>query len=350
MQKPLAALALAAASALVLTGCSGAGTEADDALPQVVASTNVYGSIAAQIGGDRGGCPPTTVEGRRAALRGGDRVEVTSLIDSAAKDPHSYEAGARDRLAVQGADLVIENGGGYDSFMGELREESDAKVITAVEFAHGFEDAAAGSHDDEAAHDHDSEHEDSEHEDEQEHAGHDHIAGFNEHVWFDPHTMIHVTEQIATDLSALDPEGAADFTAAADELIAGLEGDEKALDELHTAYEGTQVFLTEPLAGYLASAAGLDDVAPEGFAAAVEEGNDVAPATLLAAVKLIESGEVSLVLTNTQTGGGETQKVEDTARAAGIPVLALSELLEADQTYAEWMHDAIQSLAAALER
>src|SRR5690606_25220743 len=233
MHKRLAALALAAASVIVLSGCSTTATAQGngDGTVQVVASTNVYGSLAAEIGGDR--------------------VTVTSLIDSIAKDPHSYEATARDRLAVQNADLVIENGGGYDAFMAELRDGADAAVITAVEFSHDYPgatveddghgeehghadaeaeaDADAAEHEhadadeaehagaDEAEHDHaDADAAKRDHADEAAHADetehehahdHAHIAGFNEHVWFDPHTVSHVAEQIAADLTELDPTG-----------------------------------------------------------------------------------------------------------------------------------------------
>ncbi|MEJ1089209.1 zinc ABC transporter substrate-binding protein [Microbacterium sp. Mu-80] len=329
MNKSLAALALAAASIVVLTGCStaagGAGSgEGGDAL-SVVASTNVYGSLAAQIGGDR--------------------VEVTSLIDSAAKDPHSYEATARDRLAVQKADLVIENGGGYDAFMTELREGSDATVITAAEYSHDYPDAVV--EDDEHADEHDEhEHAEGDHA-EDGHEGHDHIAGFNEHVWFDAHTISHVVEQIAHDLGELDSAGAADYEAAAESLIGELEGIEEELHTLHDRYGGRTVFITEPLPGLLAEAAGLDDVAPGGFASAVEEGNDVAPATMLDALALIDGG-VDAVLANAQTGGSETERIEQAAKDAGIPVVTFNELLEADQSYAEWMRAAISNLTAAL--
>ncbi|MGF2949614.1 metal ABC transporter solute-binding protein, Zn/Mn family [Microbacterium alcoholitolerans] len=336
MKKSLSALALAAASMIVLTGCStgadGAGPEGGETI-SVVASTNVYGSLAAQVGGDR--------------------VEVTSLIDSAAKDPHSYEATARDRLAVQKADLVIENGGGYDAFMEELREGSDATLITAVEFSHDYPDATVEDHaDDEHAdeqpeqdHEHDHEHENGD-EHAHDHAGHGHIAGFNEHVWFDAHTISHVVEQIAADLAALDPAGKSDYEANAEALSEDLTAIEAELDALHVKLEGTPVFITEPLPGLLAAAAGLDDVAPEGFASAVEEGSDVAPATLLEALALIDDGKVSAVLANAQTGGSETARVEDAAKQADIPVLTFSELLEADQSYSEWMRSAITDLAA----
>ena len=126
MQKRLPVLVLATVSALALTGCSAAAAPADDDALQVVASTNVYGQLAAEIGGGR--------------------VDVTSLIDSAEKDPHGYEATARDRLAVQKADLVIENGGGYDAFMQELIDGSDAAVITAAEFSHDYPDATVDEH------------------------------------------------------------------------------------------------------------------------------------------------------------------------------------------------------------
>ena len=106
--------------------------------------------------------------------------------------------------------------------------------------------------------------------------------------------------------------------------------------------------MTEPVPGYLVTAAGLTDLAPEGFAAAVEEGRDVAPAMLLDAIKIIESGDVRAVLTNEQTGGAETRKVEEVAIAQGIPVVAFGELLPENTTYAEWMQSAIDSLAAAL--
>ncbi|MGB4135940.1 MAG: zinc ABC transporter substrate-binding protein, partial [Microbacterium sp.] len=142
----------------------------------------------------------------------------------------------------------------------------------------------------------------------------------------------------------------AEYKAGADRLVAELGGFEKQLDALHQANEDRPVFITEPLPGYLAAAAGLHDVTPDGFAAAVEEGNDVPPSTLLAAVKTIRSGEVVAVLTTVQTGGGETGRVTDAAKETGIPVVEFSELLEPDQSYAEWMHSAIQSLTEALAR
>ncbi|WP_447948675.1 metal ABC transporter solute-binding protein, Zn/Mn family [Microbacterium maritypicum] len=342
MKKPVVALALASVAALTLAGCStpSAG-EGDDGTVTVVASTNVYGDIAATIGGDR--------------------VDVQSIITSASQDPHSYEASARDRLTVQKADLVIENGGGYDAFIDTLLQDAkDPHVVTAVEYSHDF---PGNEGHDEAGHDHADESasaapeesdapEDEAHDhadDEAGHEGHDHIEGFNEHVWFDPHTMIHVVEAIADELTELDPDGAKEFAANAATLTADLEGFETELATLKTEAPDVDVFITEPLPGYLAAAAGFTDVTPDGFAESVEEGTDVAPAVLLQALDVIGSGQVTALLTNAQTGGSETQRVETAAKDAGIPIVAFTELLEDGSSYSEWMSDAIQSLAAAVK-
>lgn len=336
MKKPLVSLALASVAALALAGCSAATAsgEGEDGMIQVVASTNVYGSLAEQIGGDR--------------------VDVTSIITSATQDPHSYEASARDRLTVQKADLVVENGGGYDAFIDTLLGDAqDPHVVTAVEYSHDYPGneghEAAGETAEDEAHDHEHEHAEGEHAAEEGHEGHDHIEGFNEHVWFDVHTMTHVVEAIAAELTELDPEGETDFTANAEAIVADLEGFEAQLETLKTDAAGANVIITEPIPGYLATAAGLTDVTPEGFAESVEEGADVPPATLLETLQVVEGGDVRAVLTNAQTGGAETQRVEDAAADAGIPVVAFTELLPEGSSYAEWMSDAIQNLADAVQ-
>ena len=113
LASPLLAVAALSAAALALVGCSGGTPEAGgggeatggagDGL-LVVASTDVYADIAQAIGGDL--------------------VTTQAIISGTAADPHSYEATARDQLAVDDADLIILNGGGYDSFMDTLIEAS----------------------------------------------------------------------------------------------------------------------------------------------------------------------------------------------------------------------------------
>src|SRR6478735_8419985 len=106
----VSSLALGAAIALVTAGCAGSSAGSDDGTVRVVASTNVYGDIAATIGGDA--------------------VRVTSLMSDPAQDPHSFEASAQNQLAVSKAEVVIENGGGYDPFMQTLLKGSKNQDTT----------------------------------------------------------------------------------------------------------------------------------------------------------------------------------------------------------------------------
>ena len=308
---------LATVGALALTGCAATGAApgaaADDGSIQVVASTSVYGDIAATIGGDR--------------------IAVTSIIDSIAQDPHSYEASARDQLTVSRADLIIANGGGYDAFLDGLVEASGttAPVISAVEFSHDFpgnaghDETDAGGHDHsdhdhadaadgdpadaadsdpaDAADDHDHadhDHDDADHDDAadaaHDHDGHTHIEGFNEHVWYDPHTMEHVVEDIAHELGGLDAAKADTFEANAKKLIDGIAGLETSLEKIKADHAGEKIFVTEPVPLYLTAAAGLENATPEAFSEAVEEGQDVPPATMLEATKILGSGEVRTAL------------------------------------------------------
>ena len=315
-------LALGAASALTLTACAGTGgtsetSGSDAATLSVVASTDVYGQIAEEIGGDA--------------------VTVTSIIASAAQDPHEFEPTAQDQLTVSEADLIIENGGGYDGFMDAMIEASGttAPVITAATFNADYpgDDGAAeteDAHSDEDGHDH------------------AHIEGFNEHVWYDPHTMEHLAEAIAEELSTLDPDNADLFETNAAAFIDQIAGLEASLDEISAAHAGTGVFVTEPVPVYLIVAAGLENLTPEAFSEAVEEGQDVPPATLLEALGIVEDGSVKVVIANAQTGGAETTQVIDAATAQSIPVLEFTETLPEGQTYISWMQQNITELADAL--
>ncbi len=316
-----ALVALAAAAALTLAGCasSPSGAESDGTV-RVAASTSVYGSIVEAIGGET--------------------VEVTAIVSSLSQDPHAYEASARDQLTIRQADLIVANGGGYDSFIDDLVDASgtDAVVLNAVTFSHDYPGNEGHGHDEADEHDHDD------------HAGHDHIEGFNEHVWYDPHTMAHLAEDIAHELGEVDPDRAATYTENAAAFTGAVDDLDAALHDIAAAHEGTQVFVTEPVPLYLTTAAGLVNVTPAAFSEAVEEGQDVPPVSLLEALRVIESGDVAVLVANAQTGGAETTQVIDAATAQDIPVLEATELVPEGETYLTWMAQNIADLAGTLSR
>lgn len=298
----------ALAAALTLAGCAASPSASDDGTFTIVTSTTVYAQIAEEIAGDA--------------------ATVTPIVDSASRDPHEYEATATDQLTVASADLIVVNGGGYDTFVDTLVDAtgSTAPVIVAVDSSPAWIEASGGDHDGADEHDH----------------------AINEHVWYDPEAMRALAAAIADELGTLLPADADAFDSNLADFAAGLDELDTGLADIAAAHTGAEVFATEPVAGYLLAAAGLDDVTPADFSEAVEEGQDVPPATLLDVLSLLGDGQLSVVVANAQTGGAETTAVIDAATDAGIPVLEFTETLPDGQTYLQWMQQNVTDLAEAL--
>lgn len=309
-------LTVVSASALVLAGCAPTSA-ADDGVLRIVASTSVYGDVAATVAGDL--------------------AEVSSIVTSTTQDPHSYEVTARDRLALEGADLVVFNGGGYDPFVESVIEAmaTEPETVEAVEVAGLTEDDAHA----------DEDHADEEHSDE-DHDGHHHLEGVNEHVWYDLHVMHDVALEIARELGDLDPSNAAAYLENAEAFAAEIDALDADLAALAARAAGAGVLITEPVPGYLLAEAGFTDVTPEGFSEAIEEGTDVPPALLASTLAAV--ADAAVVSNNPQTAGPETEQILAEASAAGVPVVDFLELLPDGSDYVSWMRDNIAALAAAL--
>lgn len=302
---------------LMLAGCSGEPTRSTDAggAVSIVASTNVYGDIAASIAGDA--------------------AEVTSIITNAAQDPHEYEASAQDRLALDKADIVVKNGGGFDPFVDALLESGDATptVLDAVEIS------GLAPHEDEA-------HEDEAHEDEH---GHAHIEGFNEHVWYDFGTMAKVAEALGAELSELDPDHAKEYASNVAAFTEGIDALKQAEQKLKASADGRGVAITEPVPVYLLDAVGLVNHTPDAFSEAVEEGADVPPRVLKETLDLFGGSEdIAVLAYNAQTSDGTTEQVRAAAEAADVPVVDFTETLPQGKSYVAWQQDNLDRLAKAL--
>lgn len=327
--RSLPALLTSGIVAVALAGCASPAPADDAEGLSVVASTNVYGDIAQSLAGDL--------------------ATVTSIIDSAAIDPHSYEASAQDQLAIANADIVIENGGGYDPFVDVLVDGSgsSAIVISAVE-ASGLleEDHAEEDHAEEAHADED--HAEDEHAGEEHADDHGHIEGLNEHVWYDVHSIAHVAEAITEALVETDADNAASYEDNLAAFLTDLESLEADMEALAGSLGGGTVAATEPVPVYLLAELGFEDGTPEEFSEAIEEGADVPPLALQEALDLIDSGDVRLLAYNEQTESPETQRVRDAAEAAGIAVVSFVETLPEGEDYVSWMRANVEAVESAL--
>lgn len=328
----LTAGSIAVTTGLVLSGCGG--QSGDSAELSVVTSTNVYADIISQVAGDT--------------------AKVTAIIDDPNQDPHSYEATTRDRLRLTKADLVVINGGGYDSFMTTMLEASDAKPevidVAAISGLPGSENAGGETHGGEGDQGHGDDHS---HEGDHEgavgdHAGHDH-GEFNEHLWYSVPTMGRLVDDVADHLGEAMPEQKAKITADAKAYKGELAGLEETTGTVKAEHGGEKVATTEPVPLWLFDDMGLENITSPEFLAAVEEGNDVPPLALRDADAQISSGEAVLLAYNTQAAGPQAEQLRATAEASGVPVVDLAETMPADEHYTEWMGGSIDRLATALK-
>ena len=359
--RALALLATALLGAGALTACGGGS---DSALtggdgPTVVASTTVYADIVQQVAG-----PGVTVE---------------AVISDPTADPHSYEASPADAARVAGADLVVYNGGGYDSFVDlALDNAGDVPVVRAVDEYARVTGEAAPSHDhahDDAGHDdhandhagHDGhDHDDAGH-DRHAHDGtddagddqgdddtatgghtHSHESGTNEHVWFSLPTVAAVAERTAEELSELDPEHADDYRANARHFGAQLDPLRQQLDEIHDRGHFPYA-QTERIGAHLFDTAHMVDLTPRGFLASVEDDTDPAAADLAALLALLDERRVAFLAYNSQTGTAVTARVRDAAESADVVVVDLTETLPDGTDYLTWMRGVVDDLTRALD-
>ena len=325
LPRPSLAFGSAAALSLMLTGCTGP-TASGSAELSIVTSTNVYADIISQVAGDT--------------------AKVTAIIDDPNQDPHAYEATTRDRLRLSKADLVVINGGGYDSFMTTMLEASDAKPevidVAAISGLPGSEDAGADAHGDD--HSHEGDHEGAA----DDHAGHDH-GEFNEHLWYSVPTMGRLVDDVADHLGEAMPEQKAKITADAKTYKGELAGLEETIGTVKAEHGGEKVATTEPVPLWLFDDMGLKNITSPEFLAAVEEGNDVPPLALRDADAQISSGEAVLLAYNTQAAGPQAEQLRATAEASGVPVVDLAETMPADELYTKWMGGSIDRIATALK-
>ena len=161
-------------------------TVIDSQLPTVYATTNVWGSVAKAVGGDK--------------------VNVIVGVDDLSQDPHDYQATATDKLNITKSAVMLVNGGGYDDWGMSLAESVSHKpvVINAVALS-GLSPNTDNAADESAGeHQHDTQHEiKTAH---PQPSDHPHVHGdFNEHVFFSLDTAKKVAEAVNKQLAATSP-------------------------------------------------------------------------------------------------------------------------------------------------
>jgi zinc/manganese transport system substrate-binding protein len=281
---------------VLMAGCGSTSTPASPGTIAVVAAENEYGNVAAQIGGKD--------------------VSVASIESNPNTDPHTYEVSPSVAQEISSADLVIQNGIGYDAYMSKIESASSnpARKVINVQHLLGLPDSTP-----------------------------------NPHLWYDPATMPKVADALAADFAALKPADATIFQTNAATFIQSLQPWVQALADFKTKYAGAPVATTEPVADYMLQAAGADNLTPFRFQLNVMNGVDPSPQDVSLQTGLLTQHKVKVLVYNLQVTDTLTQSFIAEARSAGVPVVGVYETMPAPGfTYQSWMLAEVNALQKAV--
>jgi zinc/manganese transport system substrate-binding protein len=293
---------LAAAVAVLgvlAAGCGSSGTSNaanSTAVIKAIGAENEYGNVLSQIGGQY--------------------VQVTSILNNPSTDPHTFEASPSVAAAISSANLIVQNGVGYDSWISRMEAaapNAQRKVIV-VQHLLGLPDSTP-----------------------------------NPHLWYNPTTMPLVAKAMASDLSALQPRHAAYFQANLKAFNRSLTPWLTAIAHFKAKYPGVKVATTEPVADYLLQAMGANNLTPFTFQANIMSGVDPAPQDIALENGFFTKHLVRVFVYNQQVVSSLTTSIRDTAISAGIPVVGVYETMPAPgYSYQSWMLAEVNALTKAV--
>jgi zinc/manganese transport system substrate-binding protein len=292
-------LVLSLGAALLAGGCSSSfafGSTGPDGAIVAVGAENEYADVIQQVGGKY--------------------VQASAIMSNPNTDPHTFEASASVARLVSGAQLVVQNGVGYDRFMNTIESaapNSSRKVIVVQKLL-GLPDSTP-----------------------------------NPHLWYQPGTMPAVANAIAADLAGLQPAHASYFKARAAAFTGSLAAWTNAIAAFKAKYPNTPVATTEPVADYLLQAAGADNLTPFAFQADIMNGTDPSAQDVAVERSLFTQHQVKVFLYNQQVTDSLTESFITLAHANGIPVVGVYETMpEPGYHYQSWMLAEVQDLRNAV--
>jgi zinc/manganese transport system substrate-binding protein len=293
-----AAAAASLSVAALATGCSATGaTTAAGSGGTIVAvgAENQYASVISQVGGKY--------------------VQVSAIQSNPNTDPHTFEASASVAQAVSQAELIVQNGLGYDSYMDKIESAAPnpGRKVIVVQHLLGLPDSTP-----------------------------------NPHLWYKPATMPTVAKAVAGALAAIQPAHAAYFRANAASFNRSLQPWYQAIAKFKADYPGTPVATTEPVGDYLLQAAGTRNLTPFRFQADVMNGVDPSPQDVSLQNSLFSQHKVKVFLYNQQVTDSLTASFLATAQRYGIPVVGVYETMPTGYNYQSWMLAEIHALQRAV--
>jgi zinc/manganese transport system substrate-binding protein len=261
---------------------------------KIVAAENFYGDVAEQIAGNS--------------------ATVKSILTNPNQDPHEFTTNAGTAKAVADADIVIYSGISYDPWMDKLLGTGGkpGRVVINVANLIGAKD------------------------------------GDNPHIWYDPQTMPALLTKLVEVLSARYPDWAATYQKRQAAFITSMKPELDKIAAIKTISAGMQVTATEPVFGYMADALGFRML---NYDFQIKIMNDAEPTAdeTAAFESSLTSKTAKILFYNSQVTDPTTDRLQQLAKKAGIPVVGVTETQPPDQkSYVDWMLHELDGVQAAL--
>lgn len=263
---------------------------------QIVAAENFWGSLVSQLAGSHG--------------------QVMSIVSDPNADPHEYSSGVTTARAFAGADYVVLNGAGYDSWSDKLLSAGGKPRRKVLNVA-GLLSQKTGT---------------------------------NPHFWYSPDDVNRVAAQMEQDLISLDLRNANDYRRQYKTVQASLAQYQNRIQSIRQQFKGKKVAATEDIFLYLADAAGLDVISPSAFMGAVAEGIDPPVQSVIEFRDQLKNKEPAVLVYNQQTVTPMTEGMKKMAAREGIPIVGITETVQPpDSSFEKWMGGEVAALENALK-
>lgn len=259
---------------------------------RVVTSLNFYGEVANAVAGKYG--------------------RVTSVINNASVDPHDYQPSTKQARELNNANVVIQNGLGYDQWLTKLARSQGSSQLVKIDVAR----QVAGKR-----------------------------SGDNEHVWYQPATMKKLALVLADRYSQLDPAHAKYYHQQARRYLKSLAPLDQEITKVKQGVgDKRDVAVSEPVFDYALDHLGYR-VMDAHFAKAIEDGNDPSPQDVASLQAAIREHRIAFLVENVQSDDKVINNLVKLARQNDVPVLQVTEAKPNGLGYRQWMMKQYQELA-----
>jgi zinc/manganese transport system substrate-binding protein len=287
------------ALAVAIAGCGsngGAGASGSNGVISAVGAENEYANVLSQIGGRY--------------------VHVLAIESNPNTDPHTFEASPQVAREVSSAQLVVQNGVGYDTWINKIESASPSSTrkVIVVQNLLGLPDDTP-----------------------------------NPHLWYDPRTMPAAAKAMADDLSDIQPAHKAYFQANLQKFDSSLTPWLDAIAQFKAAHPGVTAATTEPVADYLLTAMGIDNLTPFVFQADIMNGVDPSPEDIALENSFFSQHKAMLFAYNQQVVDSLTTSIRLNALHDGVPVVGVYETMPTPgYDYQTWMLAEVHAIEKAV--